>query len=67
MLKHEVDSLVVRHNHIDLKLLCAQDLIKHDIIRILKINTPRNSAGLFTTHISKETLHRLIQSIGVRI
>ena len=40
---------------------------KHDIIRILKINTLHNSADLFTKYISKETLHRLIQSIGIRI
>ena len=47
--------------------LYTQDLIKHDIVRILKINTLHNSADLFTKHISKETLHRLIQSIGTRI
>ena len=56
-----------RAKHIDLKFLYTQDLIKHDIIRILKINTLHNSADLFTKYISKETLHRLTQSIGIRI
>ena len=56
-----------RAKHIDLKFLYTQDLIKHDIIRILKINTLHNSADLFTKYISKETLHRLIQSIGIRV
>ena len=42
--------------HIDLKFLYTKDLIKHDIIRILKINTLHNSSDLFTKYISKETL-----------
>ena len=46
-----------RAKHIDLKFLYT--LIKHDIIRILKINTLHNSAVLFTKYISKETLHML--------
>ena len=49
-----------RAKHIDLKFLYTQDLIKHDINRILKINTLHNSADLFTKY-------RLIQSIGIRI
>ena len=56
-----------RAKRIDLKFLYTQDLIKHDIIRILKINTLHNSADLFTKYISKETLQRLVQSIGIRI
>ena len=56
-----------RRKRIDLNFLYTQDLIKHDIIRILKINTLRNSADLFTKYSSKETLHRLTQSIGMRI
>ena len=56
-----------RAKHIDLKFLYTQDLIKHDIIRILKINTLHNSSDLFTKYISKETLQRLIQSIGIRV
>ena len=56
-----------RAKHIDIKFLYTQDLIKHDIIRILKINTLHNSADLFTKYISKETLHRLTQSTGIRI
>ena len=53
-----------RAKHIDLKFLYTQDLIKHDIIRILKINTLHN---LFTKHISKETLQRRTQSIRIRV
>ena len=56
-----------RAKHLDLKFLYTQDLIKHDIIRILKINTLHNSSDLFTKYISKETLQRLIQSIGIRV
>ena len=56
-----------RAKHIDLKFLYTQDLIKHDIIRILKINTLHNSSDLFTKYISKETLQRLIQSVGIRV
>ena len=56
-----------RAKHIDLKFLYTQDLIKHDITRILKINTLHNSSDLFTKYISKETLQRLIQSIGIRV
>ena len=40
-----------RAKHID-KFLYTQDLIKHNIIRILKINTLHNSADLFTKYIS---------------
>ena len=53
--------------HINLKFLYTQDLIKHDIIRTFKINTLHNSTDLFTKYISKETLQRLIQSMGIRI
>ena len=56
-----------RAKHIDLKFLYTQDLIKHDINRILKLNTLHNSADLFTKYINKETLHGLIQSIEIRI
>ena len=56
-----------RAKRIDLKFLYTEDLTKHHIIRILNINTLHNSADLFTKYISKETLHRLIQSIGIRI
>ena len=42
-----------RAKHIDLKFLYAQDLIKHDIVRIRKINTLHNSVDLFTKYIGK--------------
>ena len=54
-----------RAKHIGLNCLYTQDLVKHDILTILRINRLHNGADLFTKYISKETLHRLIQSIGI--
>ena len=50
---------------IDLKHLCIQQLISHDIVRLNKNHANENPADIFTKYISTETLRRHLQASGL--
>lgn len=39
-------------NHIELKHFFIQQLVQHDLVRIIKINTANNTADIFTKYVS---------------
>ena len=53
--------------HIDIRHLFIQQLISHDIVRIIKIHTNDNPADIFTKYVSTETLQRHLQQAGLRV
>ena len=48
--------------HIDIRHLFIQQLISHDIVRIIKIHANDNPADIFTKYVSTETLQRHLTS-----
>ena len=42
--------------HIELKHLFIQQLVQHDLVRIIKINAANNTADIFTKYVTAETL-----------
>ena len=51
--------------HIELKHLFIQQLVAHDLVRIVKINTVHNPADIFTKYVATETLLRHISDVGI--
>lgn len=51
--------------HIELKHLFIQQLILHDFVRLIKINTNHNTADIFTKYITTETLLRHLHGAGI--
>ena len=51
--------------HIELKQLFIQELVAHDLVRILKINTTNNPADVFTKYVATQTLLRHISDVGI--
>ena len=51
--------------HIELKHLFIQQLVAHDLVRIIKINTINNPADVFTKYVATETLLRHISDVGI--
>ena len=51
--------------HIELKHLFIQQLVAHDLVRIVKINTTNNPADIFTKYVATETLLRHISDVGI--
>ena len=51
--------------HIELKHLFIQQLVAHDLVRIVKINTINNPADIFTKYVAAETLFRHISDVGI--
>ena len=51
--------------HIELRHLFIQQLILHDIVRLIKIHTNDNPADILTKYVTAETLHRHLQSVGL--
>ena len=51
--------------HIELKHLFIQQLVAHDLVRIVKINTVNNPADIFTKYAATETLLRHISDVGI--
>ena len=53
--------------HIELKHLFIQQLVPHDLVRIIKINTANNTADIFTKYVPTETLLRHLNDAGLTI
>ena len=51
--------------HIELKQLFIQQLVPHDLVRIIKINTANNTADIFTKYVATETLLRHLNDAGL--
>ena len=51
--------------YIELKHLFIQQLVAHDLVRIVKINTTNNPADIFTKYVATETLLRHISDVGI--
>ena len=51
--------------HIELKHLFIQQLILHNIVRLIKIHTNDNPADILTKYVSTETLNRHLHSVGL--
>ena len=51
--------------HIELKHLFIQQLVAHDLVRIVKINTINNPADIFTKYVATETLLRHTSDVGI--
>ena len=51
-------------NHIELKHRFIQQLVQHDLVRIIKINTANNTTDIFTEYVSTETLLRHLMMLG---
>jgi len=51
--------------HIELKYLFIQQLVAHDLGRIVKINTTNNPADIFTKYVATETLLCYISDVGI--
>ena len=51
--------------HIELKHLFIQQLVAHDLVRIVKVNTINNLADIFTKYVATETLWRHISDVGI--
>jgi hypothetical protein len=51
--------------HIELKHLFIQQLVQHDLVRIIKINTANNTADIFTKYVATETLLRHLNDAGL--
>ena len=54
-----------KEKHIELKHLFIQQLVAHDLVRIVKINTTNISADIFTKYVATETLLRHIGDVGI--
>ena len=54
-----------KDKHIELKHLFIQQLVAHDLVRIVKINTVNNPADIFTKYVATETLLRHISDVGI--
>ena len=50
--------------HIELKHLFIQQLVQHDLARILKINTANNTADIITKYVATETLLSISTMLG---
>ena len=51
--------------HIELKHLFIQQLVAHDLVRTVKINTVNSPADIFTKYVATETLLRHITDDGI--
>ena len=51
--------------HIELKHLFIQQLVAHDLVRTVKINTVNNPTDIFTKYVATETLLRHISDVGI--
>ena len=51
--------------YIELKHLFIQQLVQHDLVRIIKINTANNTADIFTKYVATETLLRHLKDAGL--
>ena len=51
--------------HIELKHLFIQQLVQHDLVRIIKINTASSTADIFTKYVATETLLRHLNDAGL--
>ena len=51
--------------HIELKHLFIQQLVAHDLVRIVKINAVNSPADIFTKYVATETLLRHITDDGI--
>jgi len=51
--------------YIELKHLFIQQLVQHDLVRIIKINTAKNTADIFTKYVATETLLRHLKDAGL--
>ena len=51
--------------HIELKHLFIQQLVQHDLVRIIKINTANNTADIFTKYVATKTLLRHLNDAGL--
>ena len=51
--------------HIELKHLFIQQLVQHDLVRTIKINTANNTADIFTKYVATETLLRHLNNVGL--
>ena len=51
--------------HIELKHLFIQQLVAHDIVRIVKGNTTNNPADVFNKYVARQTLLRHISDVGI--
>ena len=54
-----------RVNHVDLKMMFTQELLKRRIVDVRKISTLNNPADLLTKAVDQTTLERLLWSTGV--
>ena len=51
--------------HMELKHLFIQQLVQHDLVRIIKINTANNTADIFTKYVATSTLFRHLNDAGL--
>ena len=51
--------------HMELKHLFIQQLVQHDLVRIIKINTANNTAEIFTKYVATSTLFRHLNDAGL--
>ena len=51
--------------HTEFKHLFIQQLVQHDLVRIIKINAANNTADIFTKHESTETLLHHLNDAGL--